>query len=126
MRKLVGLLPMLLACLSFAACFDDDKVHVTTEMIVGEWKIVKVDGGDPTQPMTLDIRDGYLYLEVVMGSTYGFYYDYEIKGNQLFLEGEYGTAIAAVLSLTDTEARLKVVSNEEGQTLSGTIDCIRI
>lgn len=126
MRKLVGMLAMLLACLLFAACSDDEKVHVTTEMIVGEWEIVKVDGSEPAQPMTLDIRDGYLYLEVVMGSTYGFYYDYEIKGNQLFLEGEYGTAIAAVLSLTDTEARLKVVSNEEGQILSGTIDCIRI
>lgn len=28
MRKLVGMLAMLLACLLFAACSDDEKVHM--------------------------------------------------------------------------------------------------
>lgn len=127
MRKLVGMLAMLLACLSFAACSDDDKVNVTVDQIIGEWKIVKVDGSEPAQPMTMEVTSSRLSIDVnLYDYSFTLVYDYVIDGDRLILDGEDGSAVATVLALTETTATIRVASNEDGALLKGTIECVRI
>lgn len=118
---------MLLACLSFAACSDDDKVNVTVDQIIGEWKIVKVDGSEPAQPMTMEVTSSRLSIDVnLYDYSFTLVYDYVIDGDRLILDGEDGSAVATVLALTETTATIRVASNEDGALLKGTIECVRI